>query len=98
MAKIKQYSNIVSSEESELHDEPHIEGRRVTVRFIRNRVEERGLEARTVADRHDLNIEDVYAALAYYHAHPEEMRAVERQRDRVIGEGAESAVTGPEDL
>ncbi|MFC5278893.1 DUF433 domain-containing protein [Halorubrum rubrum] len=64
----------------ELHDEPHLEGRRITVEFIKTQVEDRGLEPRTVADRHDVDVADVYRALTYYHDHPEEMRAVERQR------------------
>jgi len=68
----------------ELHDEPHLEGRRLTVQFIKSQVEDRGLEPRTVADRHDLDIADVYRALTYYHDHPEEMRAVERQRQQAI--------------
>lgn len=67
---------------SELHDEPHLEGRRLTVQFLKSQVEDRGLTPRTVADRHDLDIGDVYRALTYYHDHPEEMRAVERKRRR----------------
>ncbi len=39
----------------ELHDEPHLEGRRITVQFIKTQVENRGLEPRTVADRHSGN-------------------------------------------
>ena len=46
----------------ELHDEPHLEGRRLTVQFIETQVEDRGLEPRTVADRHDLDVADVYRA------------------------------------
>ena len=68
----------------ELHDEPHLEGRRITVRFIKAQIEDRGLTPRTVADRHDLDVADVYRALTYYHDHPEEMRAVERQRQQAI--------------
>ena len=68
----------------ELHDEPHIEGSRITVQFIQARVEGRGLEPQTVADRHDLDVADVYRALTYYHDHPEEMREVERQREQAI--------------
>ncbi|MFB6173031.1 MAG: DUF433 domain-containing protein, partial [Halobacteriales archaeon] len=64
----------------ELHDEPHLEGRRITVQFIKEQVEERGLTPRTVADRHDLDVADVYRALTYHHDHPEEMRTIERQR------------------
>ena len=89
---------IVSGDESELHDEPHIEGRRITVRFIRNRVEEAELRPQTVADRHALDVADVYQALAYYHDHPQELSAVERRRDAAVEAHADEAVTGPEDL
>ena len=70
----------------ELHDEPHLEGRRITVQFLKEQVEERGLSPRTVADRHDLDVADVYRALTYYHDHPEEMRTIERQRQSAIEE------------
>jgi uncharacterized protein (DUF433 family) len=89
---------IVSGDESDIHDEPHIEGRRITVRFIRNRVEEADLSPQTVADRHDLDVADVYQALAYYHDHPQEMSAVERQREDATEAHADTALTGPEDL
>lgn len=68
----------------ELHDEPHLEGRRITVHFVKTQAEDRGPEPRTVADRHDIDIADVYRALTYYHDHPEEMRTVERQREAAI--------------
>ena len=70
----------------ELHDEPHLEGRRITVQFIKEQIEERELDPRTVADRHDLDVADVYRALTYYHDNPEEMRTVERRRQSAIGE------------
>jgi uncharacterized protein (DUF433 family) len=54
---------IVSGEESEIHDEPHIEGSRVTVLHVHERVEERGLRPETVADRLNLDLADVYEAL-----------------------------------
>ncbi len=88
MAKTQQYGTIVSGEESELHDEPHIEGSRITVQFVQRRVEGRGLEPQTVADRHDLDVAAVYEALAYYHSRPEEMRAVERARSQAEDEYA----------
>ena len=81
----------------ELHDEPHLEGRRITVQFIKARVEDRGLEPRTVADRHDIDVADVYRALTYYHDHPEEMRAVERQRETAV-DGHEHLTTDPDDV
>jgi hypothetical protein len=44
---------IVSAEESDIHDEPHIEGSRITVRDVYMRVAERGLPPERVADRFD---------------------------------------------
>ncbi|CCC41087.1 DUF433 domain-containing protein [Haloquadratum walsbyi] len=81
----------------ELHDEPHLEGRRITVQFIKTQVEDRGLEPRTVADRHDIDVADVYRALTYYHDHPEEMRAVERQREEAV-EDHKHLTTDPDDV
>ena len=81
----------------ELHDEPHLEGRRITVQFIKTQVEDRGLEPRTVADRHDIDVADVYRALTYYHDHPEEMRTVERQREEAV-EDHKHLTTDPDDV
>jgi uncharacterized protein (DUF433 family) len=82
----------------EVHDEPHIEGSRISVRFVHARVEERGLRPETVAERHNLDIADVYHALAYYHDHPEEMEAVHRQREQAIESAREkTAITPPEE-
>ena len=81
----------------ELHDEPHLEGRRITVQFIKTQVEDRGLEPRTVADRHAIDVADVYRALTYYHDHPQEMRSVERQREVAV-ESHEHLTTDPDDV
>jgi uncharacterized protein (DUF433 family) len=62
-------------------DEPHISGRRISVRQIYALVEEHGEDPVAVADRYDLDVAAVYHALAYYHDHPREMRAVEQERD-----------------
>jgi uncharacterized protein (DUF433 family) len=67
----------------EVHDEPHLEGRRVTVRRIQALVEEAEKSAAEVSEQLDLGIADVYAALQYYHSHPTEMAAAEqKQRER----------------
>jgi len=81
----------------EVHDEPHLEGRRITVRFVREQVEDRGLEPRTVADRQDLDLADIYRALTYYHDHPKEMRAIERRR-RAATDEYRHLTTDPEDV
>ena len=79
----------------ELHDEPHLEGRRITVQFIKTQVEDRGLEPQTVADRHDIDVADIYRALTYYYDNPQEMRTVERQRETAI-EDHEHLTTDPD--
>ena len=88
---------IVSGDESAIHDEPHIDGSRITVRYVRSRVEECDLRPETVADRYDLDLADVYAALAYYHNNPEEMRRVERDRERAIENAEEMTTLSPPD-
>ena len=81
----------------EVHDEPHIEGSRITVRHVYERVHGRGLRPETVAERYNLDIADVYHALAYYHEHPEEMREVERRRDEAIKSAREKTTITPPD-
>lgn len=88
---------IVSGDDSTLHDEPHIEGRRITVQFVHERVEEGSLDPQAVVDRHDLDIADVYRALAYYHDNPEEMRRVEDRRRRATEDNAH-LTTDPDDV
>jgi uncharacterized protein (DUF433 family) len=73
---------IVPGDESDIHDEPHVEGRRITVRGIVERVEEGGEDPEAVANEYDLALADVYRALTYYYDHPEEMAEVERERRR----------------
>lgn len=68
----------------DLMDEPHIAGRRISVRQVHTLVEERGVDPETVADRYDLDVADVYHALAYYHDHPREMSDVETDREEAI--------------
>jgi uncharacterized protein (DUF433 family) len=75
-----QRHEIVSGEDSEIHDEPHLDGRRLTVRTIAAAVENRGLDPHEVSERYDVPVADVYRALTYYHDNPEEMAAVERRR------------------
>ena len=65
----------------DLLSEPHIRGRRISVRQVYALVEERGEDPEAVADRYDLDVADVYHALAYYHDHPREMRDVKQERE-----------------
>lgn len=88
---------IVSGDDSEIHDEPHIEGSRITVRDVYVRVTERDLEPERIAERYDLDIADVYEALAYYHNNPEEMRRVEERHDRAGEEARRRSTLTPPD-
>jgi uncharacterized protein (DUF433 family) len=55
---------------------PHITGRRITVQNIAIWHEYMGLSADEIAAEHELSLADVYAALAYYFDHRED---IERQ-------------------
>jgi uncharacterized protein (DUF433 family) len=83
--------------EDVLGGEPRIEGTRIGVLLVYERVEGRGLEPQTVADRHDLDVADVYRALAYYHDHPREMEEVRRQREAAVEEFSEG-IDRPENV
>ena len=81
----------------ELMGEPHVAGRRVSVRQVLALVEERGVDPETVADRYDLDVADVYHSLAYYHDHPREMRDVVAEREAAM-ETVRASIDRPEDV
>jgi len=87
----KQETRIVQ----DILDEPHVDGRRVPVLTIVERVEGRGLTPQTVADRHTLDISEVYAALLYYHDHPREFEDLRREREQLMADIADK-ITRPE--
>jgi uncharacterized protein (DUF433 family) len=88
---------IVSGADSEIHDEPHLPASRLTVRDIHARVEERGCSPATVANRFSLDIAAVYEALAYYHANPETMRAVDQRHEQAVDAAREQSSLQPPD-
>lgn len=67
----------------ELMDEPHVEGRRVSVLQLYEAVEGANRHPVEVADQLALDVGDVYAALAYFYDHREEMEAVRARRDEL---------------
>jgi len=81
----------------DLLSEPHIEGRRVSVRQVATLVEDRGEQPESVADQFDLDVADIYHALAYYHDHPRGMREVEGERAEVV-ETVRESMDRPEDV
>jgi uncharacterized protein (DUF433 family) len=52
---------------------PRISGRRITVQDIMFWHERQGMSADEIASEYDLSLSDVYAALAYYYDHREEI-------------------------
>lgn len=83
-----------------LGGKPRIDGTRIGVHFVREQVEGRGLEPKTFAAEHDLDIADVYRALTYYYDHPDEMADIADRRERLLAEAEDDprVATGPEDL
>lgn len=53
---------------------PHIAGRRITVQNIVIWHEYMGLSAGEIAAEHDLSLADIYAALAYYFDHRDDIK------------------------
>ena len=80
MDEMAQQTARIVKDDGVMGGEPHIAGHRISVRQVADWVEESDLSAKTVADRYDLDIADVYRALTYYHEHPGEMAAVRRRR------------------
>ena len=74
----------------EIMDEPHIAGRRISVRQVYMLTEKRDVDPEAIADRYDIDVADVYHALAYYHDHPREMTTVQHDREASFEEFRES--------
>lgn len=75
---------------------PRIEGRRIGVHHVAARVVDEGESPEQVAADYDLEIADVYRALAYNYDHAEELRTVAADRESVP-DGFD-VVREPEDL
>lgn len=89
---------IVPGTESEIHEEPHIEGSRITVMDVHARVEQHGCSPQWVAERFNLDVAAVYEALAYYQRNPGEMREVEERHERAVAEARDrSSLTPPDE-
>ena len=83
-----------------LGGDPRIDGTRISVYRVHELVERRDLEPQAAADRFDVDVADVYRALAYYHEHPSEMAAIADRRGerRQAAEDDPRVVTGPKDV
>ena len=78
-------AEIVATEDV-MGGQPRIEGRRISVVQIVEWVNEDGLAPETVATEFDLDMADVYGALAYYYDNVESMTEWRERRDRRVRE------------
>jgi uncharacterized protein (DUF433 family) len=78
-------SDIVS-EEGVMGGQPRIEGRRISVLQIVEWIHEEGMDSETVATEFDLDLGDIYRALAYYYDNVEEMSTWRDRREERIHE------------
>ncbi|AUX08408.1 hypothetical protein AArcSl_0762 [Halalkaliarchaeum desulfuricum] len=67
--------------------QPRIEGRRISVLQIVEWVHEEGMDPETVAAEFDLDMADIYRALAYYYDNVESMDPWRERRQRRLREG-----------
>lgn len=79
----------IVSEEGVIGGQPRIEGRRISVLQVVEWVHEEGMAPETVAAEFDLDMADIYRALAYYYDHTDEMAEWRARRDERIRESRE---------
>lgn len=87
MARIGRTDDVIGGE-------PRIDGTRVSVLDVYELVAADHAPV-DVADQLDCTLADVYAALAYYHEHPDEMRDLRRESDALERELADAALSPP---
>lgn len=63
---------------------PHIAGHRITVQNIVIWHEWMGLSADEIASSYDLSLADIYAALAYYYSHQQEIDEMIQQSEDLV--------------
>ena len=68
-----------------LGGDPRLEGTRVGVVHVKERVDA-GDEAAQIAADYGIGLADVFAALAYYYGNPDVMDEVERRRESFVEE------------
>jgi len=72
---------------------PHIAGHRITVQNVVIWHERMGLSADEIASEYGLTFADVYAALAYYYDHGEEIDASIRADEALVDELCQRTVS-----
>jgi uncharacterized protein (DUF433 family) len=83
----------IVSEEGVMGGQPRIERHRIGVLQIVEWVHEEGLAPETVATEFDLDMADIYRALAYYCDHTDEMAEWRAHRDDRIRESRSASLS-----
>jgi uncharacterized protein (DUF433 family) len=65
---------------------PHIAGHRISVQDVATWHNELGYSAEKIANDYNLSLADVYAALAYYHDHREEIDKSIKDGEKLVEE------------
>ncbi|MBK7870103.1 MAG: DUF433 domain-containing protein [Saprospiraceae bacterium] len=63
---------------------PRIAGHRIRVKDIVTWYEYLGMSADEIAAAYDLELADIFAALAYYHSHLEELQQSWREEEKLV--------------
>jgi uncharacterized protein (DUF433 family) len=74
----------ISSDPGVLGSEPRIEGTRIGVRHVVERVIDGDQSPAYVADQLDVSLSDVYNALAYYYEHVDEISDATEQNNHAF--------------
>lgn len=85
-------ADIVSTEDV-MGGQPRIDGRRISVLQIVEWVLEEGMDPETVSSEFDLELADIYRALAYYYDNIEEMGVWRKRRRKRVEESEEDQPT-----
>ena len=82
--------------EGVLGGEPRLDGRRVSVLQVAERIVTHGQEPERVADQLGISMGEVHHALAYYYDHPDEMNEVRGRHEELEAELEGVATPPPE--
>ncbi|WP_290815868.1 DUF433 domain-containing protein [Halovivax sp.] len=82
--------------EGVLGGDPRIEGTRIGVLHVYEFVVEGSCSPEDVADQLDIGLDEVYAALSYYYANPDEMTDVRERHAELDRELAATSLRPPE--
>lgn len=84
----------ITADEDILGGDPRIEGTRIGVMHVYDAVIGADKTPAEVASSYDISLGEVYAALAYYYSHPEEMQEL-READREYRRQLEERAISP---